>query len=139
MFVQVNVFVETLFVKVILLMLISFGVNLFSLFHHINSRAIFYIFPFHLNIFIIFSVITMNIFTNFLLAIVILLTNLICLREFLMFVSRNSTFLRFSLKTYHFSIMPDNVTTDNIRGFFFYHWYMCFCNVNHYCSKFFNI
>ena len=43
----------------------------------------------------------MNIFTNLLLAIVILLSKLTCLREFLiMFVSRNSTFLRFSLNTY---------------------------------------
>ena len=48
-----------------------------------------------------FSIITMNIFTNLLLAIVILLSKLTCLREFLiMFVSRNSTFLRFSLNTY---------------------------------------
>ena len=43
----------------------------------------------------------MIIFTNLLLAIVILVSKLTCLREFfIMFVSRNSTFLRFSLNTY---------------------------------------
>ena len=42
----------------------------------------------------------MNIFTNLLLAIVIQLSKLFCLREFFMFVSRNSTFLRFNLNTY---------------------------------------
>ena len=43
----------------------------------------------------------MNIFTYLLLAIVILLSKLTCLREsFIMFVSRNSTFLRFSLNTF---------------------------------------
>ena len=42
----------------------------------------------------------MNIFTYLLLAIVILLSKLTCLRGFFMFVSRNSTFLRFSLNTF---------------------------------------
>ena len=43
----------------------------------------------------------MNIFTYLLLAIVILLSKLTCLREsFIMFVSRNSMFLRFSLNTF---------------------------------------
>ena len=48
-----------------------------------------------------FSIITMNIFTNLLLAIVMLLSKLTRLREFfIMFISRNSTFLRFSLNIY---------------------------------------
>ena len=43
----------------------------------------------------------MNTFTNLLLVIVILLSKLTCLREFLiMLLSRSSTFLRFSLNTY---------------------------------------
>ena len=43
----------------------------------------------------------MNVFTNLLLAIVILLSKLTCLREFfIMFVSRNSTFLIVILNTY---------------------------------------
>ena len=48
-----------------------------------------------------FSIITMNIFTNLLLAIVILLSRLTRLSEFfIMFISRNSSFLCFSLNTY---------------------------------------
>ena len=43
----------------------------------------------------------MNIFTNLLLALVILLSMLTCLREFfILYISRNSTFLRSSLNTY---------------------------------------
>ena len=57
MLVQVNLFVETMFVKVNPLMLISFCVNLSywpylsCWFISIKSTAIFYIFPFHFNIF----------------------------------------------------------------------------------------
>ena len=42
----------------------------------------------------------MNIFTNMHLATVILLSKLMRLSEFFMFILRNSTFLRFSLNTY---------------------------------------
>ena len=69
----------------------------------ILSQQLFFIFFLSILIFSVyykFSIITMNIFTNLLLAIVILLSKLTCLREFLMFVSRNSTFLHSSLNTY---------------------------------------
>ena len=70
----------------------------------ILSQQLFFIFFLSILTFSVyykFSIITMNIFTNLLLAIVILLSKLTCLREFLkMFVSRNSTFWRFSLNTY---------------------------------------
>ena len=76
----------------------------------ILSQQLFFIFFLSILIFSVyykFSIITMNIFTNLLLAIVILLSKLTCIREFfIMFISRNSTLLRFSFKyIYHFSIM----------------------------------
>ena len=75
---------------------------------HVNSsilsQQLFFIFFLSILMFSVyykFSIITMNIFTNLLLAIVILLSKLTRLREFfIMFISRNSTFLRFSLNTY---------------------------------------
>ena len=70
----------------------------------ILSQQLFFIFFLSILIFSVyykFSIITMNIFTNLLLAIVILLSKLTCLREFfIMFISGSSTFLRFSLNTY---------------------------------------
>ena len=70
----------------------------------ILSQRLFFIFLLSILIFSVyykFSIITMNIFTNLLLAIVILLSKLTCLREFfIMFISGSSTFLRFSLNTY---------------------------------------
>ena len=70
----------------------------------ILSQQLFFIFFLSILIFSVyykFSIITRNIFTNLLLAIVILLSKLTCLREFfIMFISRNSTFLPFSLSTY---------------------------------------
>ena len=70
----------------------------------ILSQQLFFIFFLSILMFSVyykFSIITMNIFTNLLLAIVILLSKLTCLREFRkMFVSQNSTFLCFSLNTY---------------------------------------
>ena len=69
----------------------------------ILSQQLFFIFFLSILIFSVyykFSIITMNIFTNLLLAIVILLSKSTCLREFfIMFILRNSTFLRFSLDT----------------------------------------
>ena len=69
----------------------------------ILSQQLFFIFFLSILIFSVyykFSIITMNIFTNLLLAIVILLSKLTCLREYFIFISRNSTVLRFSLNTY---------------------------------------
>ena len=70
----------------------------------ISSQQLFFIFLLSILIFSVyykFSIITMNIFTNWLLAIVILLSKLTCFREFfIMCISRNSTFLRFSLNSY---------------------------------------
>ena len=69
---------------------------------HINSsilsQQLFFIF--FLSVYYNFSIITMNIFTNMHLATVILLSKLMRLSEFFMFILRNSTFLRFSLNTY---------------------------------------
>ena len=70
----------------------------------ILSQQLFYIFFLSILTFSVyykFCIITMNIFTNLLSAIVILLSKVTCLREFfIIFGSRNSTFLRFSLNTY---------------------------------------
>ena len=70
----------------------------------ILSQQLFFIFFLSILIFSVyykFSIITMNIFTNLLLAIVILLSKLISLREFfIMFISQNSVFLCFSVNTY---------------------------------------
>ena len=105
-FVQVNLFVETVFVKVNPLMLISFRLNLFSLTipimlihqYYISSYCLYFFIPFYFQCIIIQY--NNNIFTNLLLAIVILLSKSTCLREFfIMFILRNSTFLRFSLDT----------------------------------------
>ena len=70
---------------------------------HINSsilsQQLFFIF--FLSVYYNFSIITMNIFTNMHLATVILLSKLMRLSEFfIMFILRNSIFLRFSLNTY---------------------------------------
>ena len=69
---------------------------------HINSsilsQQLFFIF--FLSVYYNFSIITMNIFTNMHLATVVLLSKLMRLSEFFMFILRNSTFLRFSLNTY---------------------------------------
>ena len=70
----------------------------------ILSQQLFFIFFLSILIFSVyykFSITTMNIFTNLLLALVILLSKLTCFREFfILFISRNSTFLCFSLNTY---------------------------------------
>ena len=70
----------------------------------ILSQQLFFIFSLSILIFSMyykFSITTMNIFTNLLLVIVILLSKLTCWREFLiMLFSRSSTFLRFSLNIY---------------------------------------
>ena len=144
MFVQVNLFVETMFVKVNPL-LISFRVNLFSLtipimltLINIRSTAIFWFF---LSILIFsvyhkFSIITMNIFTNLLLTIVILLSKLTCWREFfIIFISRNSTFLRFS---FTFRSCQTMLLLALSEPSFLIN-SMCFCYISHHCSKFFNI
>ena len=104
-FVQVNLFVETVFVKVNPLMLISFRLNLFSLTipimlihqYYISSYCLYFFIPFYFQWIIIQY--NNNIFTNLLLAIVILLSKSTCLREFFMFILLNSTFSRFSLDT----------------------------------------
>ena len=104
-FVQVNLFVETVFVKVNPLMLISFHLNLFSLTipimlihqYYISSYCLYFFIPFYFQCIIIQY--NNNIFTNLLLAIVILLSKSTCLREFFMFILLNSTFSRFSLDT----------------------------------------
>ena len=116
---QVNLSVEIMFVKVSPLVLISFHVNLFTstksimliiisiiiISMIINSAANF-LYIFFLSILIFsdyykYSIITMNIFTNLLLAIVMLLPKLTSLRKsFIMYTSWNSMFLRASLNTY---------------------------------------
>ena len=107
MFAQVNLFVEVMFVKVNPLMLISFHVNLFLLTIRvmlIHQQPLFFIFFLSILMFSVyckFSIITMNIFTNLLLEIVILLSKLTRLREFfIMFISQSNRFLSFSLNTY---------------------------------------
>ena len=83
-----------------------------------------------------FSIITMNIFTNLLLTIVILLSKLTCLREFfVMFISRNSTFLRFS---FTFRSCQTMLLLALSEPSFLIN-SMCFCYISHHCSKFFNI
>ena len=76
--------------------------------YHVNSSLLsqqpFFIFFLSNLIFSVrykFSIITMNIFTNLFLAIVIPLSKLTCLREFfILYISRNCTFLRSSFYTY---------------------------------------
>ena len=83
-----------------------------------------------------FSIITMNIFTNLLLTIVILLSKLTCLREFfIIFISRNSTFLRFS---FTFRSCQTMLLLALSEPSFLIN-SMCFCYISHHCSKFFNI
>ena len=83
-----------------------------------------------------FSIITMNIFTNLLLTIVILLSKLTCLREFfIMFISRNSTFLRFS---FTFRSCQTMLLLALLEPSFLIN-SMCFFYISHHCSKFFNI
>ena len=83
-----------------------------------------------------FSIITMNIFTNLLLTIVILLSKLTCLREFfVMFISRNSTFLRFS---FTFRSCQTMLLLALSEPSFLIN-SMCFCYISHHCSNFFNI
>ena len=87
--------------------------------YHVDSSVInqqlLFIFFFSIFIFSVyykFCIITMNIFTNLLLAINTAVQIKFLKGIFIMFISRNSTFLRFSLKyIYHFSVMPYNVTT----------------------------
>ena len=142
MFVQVNLFVGTMFVKVNPL-LISFCVNLFSHTYHVDSSVLSQqlFFRFFLSILIFsvyhkFSIVTMNIFTNLLLTIVILLSKLTCLREFfIMFISRNSTFLRFS---FTFRSCQTMLLLALSEPSFLIN-SMCFCYISHHCSKFFNI
>ena len=93
MFVQVNLFVETMFVKVNPLMLLPCKPVLADYTYHVDSsilsQQLFFIFFLSILIFSVyykFSLITMNIFSNLLVAIVILLSKLTCLREFFMFV-----------------------------------------------------
>ena len=83
-----------------------------------------------------FSIVTMNIFTNLLLTIVILLSKLTCLREFfIIFISRNSTFLRFS---FTFRSCQTMLLLALSEPSFLIN-SMCFCYISHHCSKFFNI
>ena len=104
-FVQVNLFVEAVFVKANPLMLISFRLNLFSLTipimlihqYYISSYCLYFFIPFYFQCIIIQY--NNNIFTNLLLATVILLSKSTCLQEFFMFILLNSTFSRFSLDT----------------------------------------
>ena len=70
----------------------------------ILSQQLFFIFFFSILVFSVyykFSIITINIFINLVLAIVTLLSKLTCLREFFtIFILQNCTFLRSSLNTY---------------------------------------
>ena len=88
------------------------------------SQQLFFIFFLSILIFSVyhkFSIITMNIFTNLLLAIVILLSKLTCFRKFfIMLISRNTTLLRFTLNTYiTFQSNPTKllITTSEVSFF----------------------
>ena len=107
MFAQVNLFIEVMFVKVNPVNTLPCKPVLTDHICHVNSsilsQQLFFIFFLSILMFSVyykFSIITMNIFTNLLLAIVILLSKLTRLREFFVFISRNSKFLRFSLNIY---------------------------------------
>lgn len=102
MFTQVNLFVEMTFVKVNLFAL-SIYIHIYI---YVDSTLLiqqlffifslpFLIFPFYYK----YSIILINIFMIFL-TIVILTSKLTCLRKFfILYISRNSTFLRFNLNT----------------------------------------
>ena len=88
-----KLFVETMFVKVNPLMFLPCKPVLADYTYHVDSsilsQQLFFIFFLSILIFSVyykFSLITMNIFSNLLVAIVILLSKLTCLREFFMFV-----------------------------------------------------
>ena len=79
-----------------------------------------------------YYIITPNIFTNLLLATVILLSKRTCLREFFItFISQNSTFLHFSLNTYitFQSCRTLLLLLKTSEVFFFYQYYICFCYI----------
>ena len=105
----------------------------------ILSQQLFFTFFLSILIFSVyhkFIIITMNIFTNLLLTIVILLSKLTCLREFfIMFISRNSTFLHFSFTFRSCQTMLLLALSE--PSFLIIS--MCFCYISHHCSKFFNI
>ena len=110
--------------------------------YHVDSSVInqqlLFIFFFSIFIFSVyykFCIITMNIFTNLLLAINTAVQIKFLKGIFIMFISRNSTFLRFS---FTFRSCQTMLLLALSEPSFLIN-SMCFCYISHHCSKFFNI
>ena len=111
--------------------------------YHVNTsilnQQLFFIFFLSILVFSVhykFSIIT--IFTNLLLAIVILLSKLTCLREFfIMFISRDSTFLRSTLNIYIYINHARQCYYLKHQRFLVFNYKTVF--LLYYCPKFFKI